>query len=163
MNEFFHEFSISWNWWFYIGAVIIVKMLWLGFNNLEYKKGTFVTENNKLWKKAIWPAIVITPMMIIESGTGLLQHLLNGLGTYEWPGYAYFGWGICILCILPAMIAIFIGAQKVGEYIFIGLCNLVRFIAKLFKSILGFLRHPIKSLKKSKPNTKKASRKPSTK
>jgi len=162
MTKWFHDFSIGWNWWYYIGAVIVLWMLWLGFNNLSFSKGKFVTENSKLWKKTIFPAIVITPMIIVESQAGLLQHFLNGLSTYEWAGAADFQWAFCIIGILPAMILIFISAQRVGEYIFIGLCRTLMFFRNLFRKIVAFIRHPFKRTKKSKKPNTNSSRRPST-
>lgn len=120
MNEFYHEFSIGFNYWFLLLPFQVILMIFFGASNAKLNKKT-----NKIMqrdKKGVITSFFTVAMdailmaaVVAESSAGIIQVMDNHLGPEDSPVWSLvlFVFSICIFAVL--MYYVFFGAAVFGK------------------------------------------------
>lgn len=120
MNEFYHAFTVSFNWWFVVAPAMLIFMVVYGTTNLKLNKRSLrIMRRDKkdflLNIVVIGLDIILHVLILAESAVGILQSLLNHLGEYDDPLWALILFVIGLSFSGVIVYAIFFVAAKLGE------------------------------------------------
>lgn len=120
MNEFYHSFSIGFNWWFVLAPFQMVLMIAFGASNAKINKKT-----GKIMRRdkksviasilAILMDIILMVAVVTESSAGIIQVLNNHLGPEDDPVWSLFLFVFVVTAFAVLMYYFFFGAAVFGR------------------------------------------------
>ncbi|MBR3270180.1 hypothetical protein IKG07_02950 [Candidatus Saccharibacteria bacterium] len=120
MNEFYHEFSVGFNWWYVLLPLQCVLMIAFGASNLHLNK-----RNNRImrWSKsntatnilAAIMMVILTIVMIVESASGVIQMLDNHLGPEDDPMWSLIMFTFGVPVVAAFIYCIFVELSVFGQ------------------------------------------------
>lgn len=83
-NEFYHGFSVGFNWWYVVGPLMVILMVIYGASTRKLNPATLkIRRRDKKWFLANVLAVVcdfvLHGLVLLESTTGALQLVINHL------------------------------------------------------------------------------------
>ena len=83
-NEFYHGFSVGFNWWYVVGPLMVILMIIYGASTRKLNPATLkIRRRDKEWFLANMLAVVcdfvLHGLFLLESAAGALQWVINHL------------------------------------------------------------------------------------
>ena len=88
MNEFYHEMSFGFNWWYLVGPLLMILMFFVGASRFSLNKSTLKIRRKRenrfhLSVMAGVSDLILCILILRESFLGLLQAIVNSLGDSD--------------------------------------------------------------------------------
>ena len=121
MNEFYHSFSIGFNYWYLLGPFQVILMVCLGASNAKLNKETnrIMTRDKKRVISgvfAVFMTIILMVAIISESSAGIIQVFDNHLGPEDDPIWSLFFFIVCMSILAVILYFIFYEAAILGKH-----------------------------------------------
>lgn len=133
MHNYYHEFSIGFNWWYVLAPLMLIGMFFVGYLNVKRYKG--FTKDRGRMKKA-WlidrrrftdytyiffgaiATLAFAMLFIDESMLGCIQVLDNiGISKEDGAWSPLFAFGLVLPCLCVLFAALTYGAASLGEHV----------------------------------------------
>lgn len=121
MNEFYHSFSIGFNFWYLLWPFQIILMAGFGASNVKLNK-----ENNRIMGRdrknvvagifSVLMVIILMVAVISESAAGIIQVLDNHLGPDDNPVWSLIFFVVILSCFAAFAYALFYEAAILGRH-----------------------------------------------
>lgn len=120
MNEFYHEFSIGFNYWFVLLPFQVVLMIAFGASNAKLnKKANKIMRRDKkgMIASALSVAmdIILMVAVVMESSAGIIQVLDNHLSQEDDPMWSLILFILIMSVFATLMYFVFFGASVFGK------------------------------------------------
>lgn len=121
-NEFYHNMTLGFNAWFVVGPIFTLLMVLSGIGKykLTCKSLKILRRDTDDWLLnticVVLDAILHT-MIILESGSGLVQYALNHLDNYTDPAWVPFIIFVELTFTSIVVWGIFFAAGKLGQFL----------------------------------------------
>lgn len=120
MNEFYHAFSVGFNWWYVVLPALTVLMGLYGSTNLKLEEGSLKIlrrdKNNYLLTGVVIGADILLHWLILkESTAGILQFLMNHLSPNDDIFWALILFIIGMTGTTICVYVLFFQAAKFGQ------------------------------------------------
>ena len=127
MNSYYYEFRVGFNLWYIVLPLLLAFTAFLGARRYYLEAGTMRIKNRgrKLSITAFVAVLVsdliVTTMMVCESGSGLVQLITNSLGKDDSATWALIIAFVILIIVMPYLLFnLFAQAVKTGEYYQLG-------------------------------------------
>ena len=129
MSDYYHEFTVGFNWWMITMPLFAIAMVALGASlyRMKERNGRLIICKN--WSDAVLYiastlfALIAMIMLVIESGNGIVQYFDNGLGRYESPVGSLIEMAIAIQCVTFLYWGLLIAVGQIGKWARLGYLN----------------------------------------
>ena len=119
MNNLYHSFSVTFNWWFILFPIQIVIMAIFGsFNCWMTAERKIVSRDKNNFLSSVCSVIMAGILMVLvvkESMTGLIQLFDNGLAPDDNPAWSIFFAAIAVAIFAIVAYYILLYAAKIGK------------------------------------------------
>jgi hypothetical protein len=130
MNEYYHAFKVGFNWWEVVAVVFAILMLIIGWTTLYVRTDGKIRRSHRLVLMApIVFGVILTVLLGVESGKGILQFLDNSLAANDSAVWSLILWPFALL---------FAGALLVVALYIVGFiaCFVKHFLLNYYHSAL---------------------------
>lgn len=119
MNPYYHEFSVGFNWWMVVGAIMVIVAIIAGVMQSYLTAGLKIKRryNERLFALiSTFGAIVFGIMLFFESGDGILQWLDNHLSLHESGALSLFFFGPALVGVAIFFFSILYGVANFASW-----------------------------------------------